>query len=261
MSTSASIKSMKPWHEELIDFMLAQPRAGLKETSEYFGVSMAWLSTVKNSDAFRDAWAARRGDHSSAISATITQRVEALAETALETMQQKLEREGMNIGLSTLREVSETALKSLGFGLRDPRLGSQTANSITNNNMIVVDRDTLARARQLRANMRDTLQVPSLETPSQEQTALLAGAIGGNTPESEAEAPIVAPLLGEELTIGAALHEIEHDSDEVPPDKDGKRYDLDSIPPRRPGSAEELRAQDADQSVLDLFGEISRGKK
>lgn len=261
MSHSASIKSMKPWHEELIDFMLAQPRAGLKETSEYFGVSIAWLSTVKNSDAFRDAWAQRRGEHSSTISATLTQRVEALAETALETMQQKLEREGMNIGLSTLREVSETALKSLGFGMRDPRVGMQTANSITNNNMIVVDRDTLARARQLRANMRDTLPVPSLETPSQEQTALLAGAIGGESAESEAEAPIVAPLLGEELTVGAAFIEIEHDPPESPPDKDGKTYGYDEYPVRRPGSPEVRAAQDADQSVLDLFGEISRGKK
>jgi hypothetical protein len=165
VAQSVQIKSVKAWHEELIDFMLAQPRAGLKETSEFFGVSMSWLSIVKNSDAFQNEWDKRRAEHSSAVSVSIVERVEALAEVALETMTEKLEREGAAVGLTTLREISETALKSLGFGQRS-NVPAQNANNITNNNMIVVDRETLARAREARTRMQLNNETPSLESPS-----------------------------------------------------------------------------------------------
>lgn len=234
MSASASIQKVSPWHEQLIDFMLAQPRAGLKETSEYFGVSMAWLSTVKNSDAFREQWAKRRESHSSAVSVTLVQRVEALAEVALETMTERLEREGASIGLSTLREVSETALKSLGFGNRDGNLRANTINATTNNTMIVVDRDTLARARAARTRMQENSEIPLLETASIEQTALIEAVtaeddsvMGAHDPVSEGE--------------GADLVEISLGSTESAPA-------FDTIPKRIAGNR-------ADLLVLDEFSD------
>lgn len=260
MAQSAQINNVKAWHEELMDFMLAQPRAGLKETSEYFGVSMSWLSVVKNSDAFKDAWEKRRENHSSAVSVSLVQRVEALAEVALETMTQRLEREGESIGLSTLREVSETALKSLGFGMRDARAGgSQQAHSITNNNMIVVDRETLARARDARARMQieqsssATTQVPSLESATVEQTALLSGLTDGGPPSSEGGAAGGAPLPPENFRV---RHELDVSGGEISaksPDPPPKIQVIDDIPPRRPGNR-------ADQTVLDLFSDAMKGK-
>lgn len=171
MAESVQIKSVRAWHEELIDFMLAQPRAGLKETSDYFGVSMSWVSIVKNSDAFKNEWEKRRALHSSAVSVSIVERVEALAEVCLETMTEKLEREGASVGLTTLREISETALKSLGFGQRnDARAGNTFQNNVTNN-VMVVDRETLARAREARTRMQTiNHETPSLESPDSVET-------------------------------------------------------------------------------------------
>lgn len=249
MAQSDQIQSVKAWHEELMDFMLAQPRAGLKETSEYFGVSMSWLSVVKNSDAFKDAWEKRRENHSSAVSVSLVQRVEALAEVALETMTQKLEREGESIGLSTLREVSETALRSLGFGMRESPRGGQTAQSITNNNMIVVDRETLARARDARARMQLGEHVTpssSLESATIEQTALLGGLRDRDDPLSEVPPSGDLPVRHEQT---ASEGEILAKS----PDPPRKITVIDNIPPKKFGNP-------ADQTVLELFSDAMKGK-
>jgi len=256
MAQSDQIQSVKAWHEELMDFMLAQPRAGLKETSEYFGVSMSWLSVVKNSDAFKDAWEKRRENHSSAVSVSLVQRVEALAEVALETMTQKLEREGESIGLSTLREVSETALRSLGFGMRESPRAGQNAQTITNNNMIVVDRETLARARDARARMQlgeHTTPSSSLESATIEQTALLGGLRDREDRDASREIPSSEVSPSENQSV---RHELDLSEGEIlakSPDPPRKIQVIDNIPPKRFGNP-------ADQTVLELFSDAMKGK-
>lgn len=232
MSKSAEIKKVRPWHEELMDFMLAQPRAGLKEASDYFGVSMAWLSTVKNSDAFQVEWAKKRKEHSSAVSQTIVERVEALAEVCLETMTTRLEREGQSIGLTTLREVSETALRSLGFGQNSRASGEKAGSgntTIMNSNVLVVDRETLARAREARSRMQ---QVPSLDSAS--HVALEGHVSLGSDQESEDAAPESETVDRVEFS-GASEAEYE-------------RIVIDNIPPRRPMS-------ETKSEILEMFKE------
>lgn len=237
MAQSAQIKSIKAWHGELIDFMLAQPRAGLRETSEYFGVSQSWLSIVKNSDAFQNEWDKRRAEHSSAVSVSLVERVEALAEVAIETMTERLEREGQSVGLTTLREISESALKSLGFGMKPNHGSSQTAQTINNNHMIVVDKETLARAREARVRMQLNADVPSLElAPESESTEIVEISA---TPKQKS-----LPLDRAETPV--ADKESESEGGGVPPGR--VMPPPDSVPPLMRTSKE------AKKIFHDLFG-------
>jgi len=241
MSESASIKKVSAWHEELIDFMLAQPRAGLKEAADYFDVSQSWLSTVKNSDAFLQRWAERRGVHSSAVSQGIRERVEGLAEVTLETLTRRMEKEGESMGLSTLREVSETALKSLGFGNRNANVNVplQGQGSMTvNGNVVMIDRNVLAEARATRAKLQQQNAVEFKDHHS--------------APEQ----------IEDKRVLGSGAAAIHTD---LPPSGitiDGVVVENDTIPPRR-GPTEEMKAAVTERSnaatqelVDDFLGHV-----
>lgn len=160
--TATQIKNVRAWHEELLEFMLANPRATTMETAMYFNVSMSWVSIVKNTDAFRELWAARRGEHFSRVSAGVSERVTALAEMSVEALTDKLEKEiksDTGATISTLQEVSEMALKSLGFGSKVGPAPSMQVNNTQNN--IFVDKETLAKARAARAAIQ--AQEPPLQ--------------------------------------------------------------------------------------------------
>jgi len=237
MSESAEIKKISAWHEELMDFMLAQPRAGLKQAADYFDVSMSWLSTVKNSDAFQERWAERRGLHSSAVDQGIRERVEGLAEISLETLTRRMEKEGESMGLSTLREVSETALKSLGFGNKNANVNVplQGQGGITNHGVInIIDRNVLAEARATRAKLQEQNAVEFKDN--------------GSAPKQ----------LEDRRLLGSGAEAIHTD---IPPPnitRDGLVIEHDSIPPRR-GPTEEQKAavaersEEATKSLVDDF--------
>ena len=156
------IQSVRPWHETLLEFIIANPRASGAETAMHFGVTEAWLSTVKNSDAFQEMWAMRRGEHFSRVSASLVEKVTALAEVTVDALvdQVEMEKRTGQVSLSTLTEVGNMALKSLGFGAKPTP--SVQVNSYSNSTNVFIDKETLARAREARARLQETLpQSPS----------------------------------------------------------------------------------------------------
>jgi hypothetical protein len=152
------IKKVRAWHEELLEFILANPRASGAEIAFYFGVTEAWVSTVKNSDAFQELWARRRGEHFSRVSSTITEKVTALAEVTVDALTDKIEEQKRKgeVQVQTLKEVGEMALKALGFGAK-----RETASPVIVNNNFTVDKETLARAREAKRLYIDATPTPS----------------------------------------------------------------------------------------------------
>lgn len=154
--SATQIKKVRAWHEELLEYTLAYPRASLQEASLYFNVSISWLSIVKNSDAFQELWAKRRGEHFSRVSASVSERVTALAEVTIDKLTNKVESDPQ-ISIAALKEVGDMALRSLGFGA--PRSsGSITLNTGPQQTNIVIDKDTLAAARAAKAKMHSHLE-------------------------------------------------------------------------------------------------------
>jgi len=158
------IKAVRAWHEELLEFILANPRASGAEIALYFNVTEAWLSTVKNSDAFKELWAKRRGEHFSRVSSNLSEKVTALAEVTVDALTDKIEeaKRKNELQIQTLTEVSAMALKSLGFGAKDKASNNAP---VVNVNTYVVDKDTLARAREAKARSAITIDSESRPEP------------------------------------------------------------------------------------------------
>lgn len=160
MSATQLKNGLRAWHEELLEFMIANPRASLQETSMFFNVSISWISIVKNSDAFKELWAKRRPEHFSRVSAGVSERLTALTEVTLDALTNKVEQETAagSISIASLKEVGEMALKSMGFGNKGVPVPFPMAQTNVQNNFFV-DRDTLARAREAKAKLQQTLQL------------------------------------------------------------------------------------------------------
>lgn len=151
MSATQLKNGVRAWHEELLEFILAHPRASLQEASLFFNVSISWISIVKNTDAFRELWAKRRGEHFSRVSATVSERVTALAEITVDKLTQKVELDP-DVSIAQLKEVGDLALKALGFGVsRANNLNINTGPQ--QNNTFLIDKDTLAQARAAKARL------------------------------------------------------------------------------------------------------------
>lgn len=169
--SATQIKAVRAWHEDLLEFILAHPRASGAEIAFHFNVTESWLSIVKNSDAFRELWAKRREEHFSRVSASLSEKVTALAEITVDALTDKIEQDKKKNELQyqTLKEVGELALKSLGFGGKH---SSSPPNVVVNSNTYVVDRDTLQRAREAKARMINAEPAPSpklLEVTKEEE--------------------------------------------------------------------------------------------
>lgn len=168
MSQSASIKKVGVWHEDLLEFLIANPRASGAEVALYFNVSEAWLSTVKNSDAFQELWAKRRGEHFSRVSSSIVEKVTALAEVTVDALTDEVEKKKRNndLEIQTLTEVSNMALKALGFGAKRENSTGVSVN-VNTGPTYVVDKDTLARAREAKQQMLDRVAAVAEGRPAQ----------------------------------------------------------------------------------------------
>lgn len=173
--SATQIKNIKSFHERLVEYLIANPRASGSETALFFNVSESWLSIVKNSDAFRELWASRSGVHFSRVSASLVEKVEALADITVDALTEKLERDKAKNELTytTLKEVGDMALKSLGFGNRNTNI--QVHNSLTPvQNNFFIDKETLARARDAKAQLAENLPKASLSLEYEEKEKEIA---------------------------------------------------------------------------------------
>lgn len=144
------------------------PRASGAEIAFHFNVSESWLSIVKNSDAFKELWAQRRPEHFSRVSASITEKVTALAELTVDSLTDKIEKEKREgtVSISTLKETAEMALKSLGFGNKGiPVPIVQVQNNV------FVDKETLQRARDAKTKLHAGEAVKQITTTMENETA------------------------------------------------------------------------------------------
>lgn len=103
------------WHDALIDLLIAQPQLRAKHLAEHFSVTPGWISTVTNSDSFREAYALRRGDVESHILQGVTQKAETVALTSLDRIQEQLE-DNDKLTMGQLKEAATLGLETLGYG-------------------------------------------------------------------------------------------------------------------------------------------------
>lgn len=114
------IDKVRYTHDAIIDEILVDPAISQGELSRRFGFSQGWMSIIINSDAFQARLAERKGTLvDPKITARVEERLEALANRALDRL---LERVESSVPLKPLELV---AMAKLGAGDRANRPAAQ----------------------------------------------------------------------------------------------------------------------------------------
>lgn len=148
------LKTLRPRHHSIMDFMLANPRIPYSAVAAEFGVTQAWLSTVINSDIFRAQLAARRSLMDDHVNRDICGRLQRLAKKGLDEMEAILDDE--EVSASTKLEVAKTSLTALGY-LGNKGSSPVQVNIQTNNQTNIQTRSDILQAA------RDRLQAQALD--------------------------------------------------------------------------------------------------
>lgn len=153
-------RTSKAWHVELATFLITNPSASHREIGDYFGVSPTWISSVINSDAFRDFLRQRQDEHFHNVSLALVDKVRGLADQGVTALAERVEKEGFKMPTETLQSVTDLALKSLGFGARS----NGTAVPGAQVQVVVADREALVNARATMQAVREKVIDVELKT-------------------------------------------------------------------------------------------------
>lgn len=153
MGKANHLQKVNWWHESIVDWELANPHLTMYECANFFDVSYSWLSTIRNSDAFRAYAAARRAVHNENVSLGLTGQLQQLAKEAVGEMLERVQNERTKLEFSEIKEAGSLALKALGFGARqmgNPDRLPDRSSSVTNinNTVVIATPDALERARE-----------------------------------------------------------------------------------------------------------------
>lgn len=114
MATSVQIKSMKPKHEAIIDWLLAHPGRAMRHLAAEMGISQSWLSIVMHSDVFKEAYEERRSAHNQELSKQIIQKQLKVTLKALGKVEQFLGDDD-EVDLKSALDVATQTSKVMGF--------------------------------------------------------------------------------------------------------------------------------------------------
>lgn len=113
--TMGALAKVRYSHLDMIDYILANPGAGLRDIGARYGYTIGWISNVMASDAWKAAMAARRTEMvDPVLAATITQRFEGVTRLSLQRLQEKLE--APQVSDMVVLKAVELGAKAMGIG-------------------------------------------------------------------------------------------------------------------------------------------------
>ena len=146
------------WYERLADSLIANPQLTLGEIAAQFGCTQAWLSTIKNSDVFKEYWTRRSNEASKDLLGELRSKGMAAAEMAVDALNRRLELEADSLPIPTLLEVADISMKRFGYDSGGKKGQAPTVNNF---NLGVVTPTELAEAharmRALRSEVLEAL--------------------------------------------------------------------------------------------------------
>lgn len=135
------VKALSVRHDQIMDWLIANPVAPLAACAAEFGITQGWLSCIIHSDLFQAKLKERQEEVFGEVAITVKDRITALAHESLERLTLKVQVEN---DVDKLVSASEVALKALGFGA--PKVAQGTG--ATTVNVTVIDKNILAEARR-----------------------------------------------------------------------------------------------------------------
>lgn len=102
-------------HQDMIDFIIANPGVTQNALAARYGYSVGWVSNVMASDAWQSAMAARRAEIvDPALAATVEERFKGITLLSLARLQQKLE--APQVSDNVVLKAVELGAKAMGVG-------------------------------------------------------------------------------------------------------------------------------------------------
>lgn len=118
MTNQTSIKSLKPAHETIIDWLLEHPgKQDMAQLAAHAGYTRSWLSTVMHSDVFLEEYTIRRQMHSMELTSRVAESQLKLTLKALDKVDMFLDDDD-EVDIRSALEVADRTAKHLGFSAR-----------------------------------------------------------------------------------------------------------------------------------------------
>ncbi len=145
-SKSVKVQDVCWWHDTIADWLVANPHKKVRHCAEELQVSLSWISCVVNSDAFKELLRKKSLEQKFAATMTTEERLRAVADNALDQIDDTLQAAQGGIAMQTLNDVAETSLKALGYGNRNA--GPAVLISTGETTVFMIGKGDLAEARE-----------------------------------------------------------------------------------------------------------------
>ena len=141
------IQTVSIKHDAILDYLLVNPSMKLGDVAKHFGMSQPWLSVVIHSDAFQVKLAEKSDEcfHSSIL--PLREQLMGVAQVGVTKLGEVMENASPVTDKQFIADTTDSLLKNLGYSPKSVNPQSNSGNT-TNNNIFVVDKATLASARQ-----------------------------------------------------------------------------------------------------------------
>lgn len=151
----AELKNISVRHDQIMDWLIANPALPLSMCAAHFGLTQPWLSSIIHSDLFQAELSRKKEQVFGEVALTVKDRITALAHDSVKRLHERISVED---NVSLLVDASDLALKALGFGA--PRVSAPGGGQINIGTLNVVNKDILAEARA-RMEGRQMLEAPA----------------------------------------------------------------------------------------------------
>jgi len=163
------VDKLSPRHENILNFIIANPTVPMRKVAEEFSMTNTWLSCVVHSDAFQAKLRERQEVvfHDSIM--PLENRLTALAHASIDKLETALEFN--QLSAPEVRKTTDMVLKSLGYGV-----GKTTLNVQQNNTQVLcAPSDLVAKARDRIGKGGGAVIEGEANGQTQEETKALEG--------------------------------------------------------------------------------------
>lgn len=164
-------KPMRPWHEQIIDFMLANPAASLKQMSAHFGKTISHLSIIINTDMFKARLAERRASFNEALTHNIQRKLLTTLDATLDVVQEQLATKRAQLPFKDTTAFVNSTLERLGYGAKNGGTNVNVqVNGVGPQAQVAISASDLQEARAL---IRKSQEAKLVEPPKGAASASL----------------------------------------------------------------------------------------
>ncbi len=153
-------------YDHIIDFMIANSTATLREIAACVGYSYNWTSLVTNSDAFKARYEMRRLETSERLDHAVVGKLQEATVRSLDIVLSRLQEKRHVIPLAEALDASDTLLQRMGYGVKQ---GPGTTVNVQQNAVplgATASPEEVARARE---KLRKAENVRAIETAAEAQ--------------------------------------------------------------------------------------------